>query len=101
MTSRKGHVAILGAFVADLSFRGSRLPVMGETLMTDVFKLGPGGKGSNQAIAARRAGADVTFISRLGRDAFGALARATYRRECISDAFLSEAPSSYTCAAFL
>lgn len=96
-----GRIAVLGVFVADLSFRGDRLPRMGETVMTDVFRLGPGGKGSNQAIAARRAGAEVTFISRLGDDAFGALARETYRREGISDAYLSTDPGSYTGAAFI
>jgi ribokinase len=95
------RIVVLGTFVADLSFRGDRLPVMGETVMTDYFRLGPGGKGSNQAIAARRAGAEVTFISRLGRDAFGALARETYRREGISDAWVSEDADSYTGAAFI
>jgi ribokinase len=47
------------------------------------FQLGPGGKGSNQAVAAARAGAPVSFISKLGNDPFGDLARATYLREGI------------------
>ncbi len=53
----KQGVAILGIFVADLAFRADRQPVMGETLMGSGFKMGPGGKGSNQAVAAARAGA--------------------------------------------
>ena len=48
-------VAILGIFVADLAFRAARQPAMGETLMGSGFKMGPGGKGSNQAVAAARA----------------------------------------------
>ena len=63
------------------------------------FKLGPGGKGSNQAIAARRAGAEVTFISKLGADAFGELARRTYRDEGISERFVFESAETGTGAA--
>lgn len=77
-------VAILGIFVADLAFRAGRQPEMGETLIGSGFKLGPGGKGSNQAVAAARAGAKVSFISRLGRDAFGDIAQATWTAEGIS-----------------
>lgn len=67
-------VVVLGVFVADASFRADRLPVMGETILGRSFSLGPGGKGSNQAVAAGRAGADVTFVSRLGQDTFGEMA---------------------------
>lgn len=78
-----GNVAILGIFVADLAFRAARQPAMGETVMGAGFKMGPGGKGSNQAVAAARAGASVSFVSRLGRDAFGEIAFATWRAENI------------------
>lgn len=77
------NVSILGIFVADLAFRAARQPAMGETIMGSGFKMGPGGKGSNQAVAAARAGANVTFISRLGRDAFGEIALSTWRGEKI------------------
>lgn len=80
----KQGVAILGIFVADLAFRAGRQPAMGETLMGSGFKLGPGGKGSNQAVAAARAGAKVSFISRLGKDAFGEIALATWKAEGIT-----------------
>lgn len=79
-----GGVAILGIFVADLTFRARRMPQIGETIAGSGFKLGPGGKGSNQAVAAARAGAEVTFISRIGADDFGAVALATWQREGIS-----------------
>ncbi len=80
----KQGVAILGIFVADLAFRANRQPVMGETLIGSGFKMGPGGKGSNQAVAAARAGAKVSLISRLGRDAFGDIALATWKAEGIT-----------------
>ena len=83
MNSHKG-VAILGIFVADLAFRAGRLPSIGETIAGSGFKVGPGGKGSNQAVAAARAGAIVTFISKIGRDEFGAIALATWKRENIT-----------------
>jgi len=67
-------VVILGVFVADASFRADRQPVMGETIMGHGFALGPGGKGSNQAVAAARAGGRVHFITRLGQDTFGDMA---------------------------
>ena len=77
-------VAILGIFVADLAFRAPRLPVVGETIAGSGFKMGPGGKGSNQAVAAARLGAPVTMISRIGRDEFGAMAVRTWRDEGIN-----------------
>lgn len=83
MAGGKG-VAILGIFVADLAFRAGRMPVMGETIAGSAFAMGPGGKGSNQAVAAARAGAKVTFISKLGRDAFGEIALDTWREEGIT-----------------
>eukprot|EP01041_Mallomonas_annulata_P027010 gene27010-48499_t len=82
-------VAILGAFVADLAVRAPRLPMIGETLIGSDSSLGPGGKGSNQAIAAARLGAKVRFITRLGRDAFADMARAIWTTDDI-DALVIE-----------
>ena len=65
-----GRIVILGVFVADTAYRADRAPSIGETIMGNSFALGPGGKGSNQAVAAARLGADVTFLSKLGRDPF-------------------------------
>jgi ribokinase len=79
-------VAVLGIFVADLAFRAARMPAIGETLAGAAFKMGPGGKGSNQAVAAARLGAKVTMISKLGRDEFGKMARETWAREGIAAA---------------
>jgi len=81
MAAKKNGVAILGVFVADVAFRAGRQPEIGETIIGSGFKLGPGGKGSNQSVAAARVGADVTFISRIGKDEFGAIALATWKKE--------------------
>lgn len=76
-------VFIVGIFVTDLTFRAARMPVLGETIAGSAFKMGPGGKGSNQAVAAARAGAKVTFCTRLGNDAFGRIALETWQAEGI------------------
>jgi ribokinase len=76
----KSSVVILGIYVADLAFRAARQPIMGETILGSSFAMGPGGKGSNQTVAAARAGADVTFITKLGKDDFGDRALAMYAK---------------------
>ena len=79
----RAPVAVLGIFVADLAFRAPRLPLMGETILGQGFKDGPGGKGSNQAIAAARAGGEARMITRIGRDTFGAMAQAAWAADGI------------------
>ncbi len=75
-----GRVCILGIFVADTAYRAARLPRVGETILGSGFALAAGGKGSNQAVAAGLAGAEVTFLSRLGDDAFADMAEAVWAR---------------------
>ena len=93
-------VAILGIFVADLAFRASRPPGIGETIIGSGFKMGPGGKGSNQAVAAARVGANVTFISKIGRDDFGRVALDTWQREGITTS-VAQSDTDPTGAAFI
>lgn len=70
-----GRVVVVGSFNVDHVWRCESLPVPGATLAGD-YRTGPGGKGFNQAMAARRAGADTVFVCALGNDAGGQLARA-------------------------
>lgn len=70
----KGKVCILGSFNVDIVARVERFPKGGETLMATDSSLGPGGKGSNQAMAASRAGAQVHFVSKVGKDQFSQFA---------------------------
>jgi ribokinase len=81
MADTKEGVAILGIFVADTAYMASRLPRIGETIIGSGFTVGPGGKGSNQAVAAARAGGKVSFISKIGRDTFGDMALSTWKAE--------------------
>ncbi len=95
------RIAILGIFVADLAFRAKRLPVMGETLLGQGFAMGPGGKGSNQSVAAARAGGDVSFIAKLGRDSFGDIALKTWAADGIDTSQVMISDSVPTGAAFI
>ena len=93
------RITVMGIFVADLAFRTSDLPAWGQTALGAEYRLGPGGKGSNQAVAAARLGASVSFICRVGRDAFGDLARATWRGDGIDTEFCFDTPGAATGAA--
>jgi ribokinase len=95
------RVTVMGSYVADLAFRIDHLPTWGETRMGQSFHLGPGGKGSNQAVAASRAGATVAFISKLGPDPFGEIARTLYREEKIDTQFVFASPNPTGAAAIL
>lgn len=95
-----GHIAILGVFVADTAYRADRPPRMGETLLGNSFALGPGGKGSNQAVAAARAGGETHFISKLGRDPFAELAFSIWQDAGVKPA-VSQHADSYTGAAYI
>jgi ribokinase len=94
-------VTVMGSYVADMAFRTEKLPAWGETYMGKEFRLGPGGKGSNQAVAAARAGARVSFISKLGRDALGDIARQTYREEGIDTRHLLDTEAATGAAAII
>lgn len=74
----KSGVTILGIFVADTAYLAKRMPAVGETIAGSGFSVGPGGKGSNQAVASARAGVKVSFISKIGKDTFGDMALQVY-----------------------
>jgi ribokinase len=94
-------VLVMGSFVADCAFRAARLPAWGETLMGSGFALGPGGKGSNQAVACARAGAATQFLSKLGDDAFGKMARDIWKSAGIDDSLVSTCDTATGAAAIL
>lgn len=75
-------ILVVGSFVQDLTFSTARFPSPGETVV-GAFLTGPGGKGSNQAVAARRAGAEVIFVGAVGEDSFAADARRFHEAEGI------------------
>src|SRR6516225_7823988 len=74
-------IVVVGSINLDLVARVARLPRPGETLAGSSFASCPGGKGANQALAARRAGADVALFGAVGSDAFAGPALAMLRAD--------------------
>lgn len=68
---RRPRVAVVGSANIDLTTFADRFPKPGETIFGQRFDLGFGGKGANQAVAARLCGADVFMVARVGSDLFG------------------------------
>lgn len=93
-------IVILGIFVADNVCRADRLPKIGETLLGSSFSIGPGGKGSNQAVAAGRAGGRVAFITRVGADDFAALGHRVWAEAGVQPVAIEDR-DSYTGVAFI
>ena len=69
--STRPRIAVVGSANVDLTTFSDRFPKPGETIFGDKFDLGFGGKGANQAVAARLCGADVFMVARVGDDLFG------------------------------
>lgn len=95
------RIVVFGSYVTDLTGRGMRFPVPGETVLGTSFQSGPGGKGSNQAVAAFRAGGDVVLVTKLGKDAFGRIARDFYTAEGMNTGELLEDETFETGAALI
>jgi len=92
-------ITIMGIFAVDLTFHTRCLPVWGETILGGDFRLGPGGKGSNQSVAAARLGAKVYFIGKVGDDSFGDVATRTLETEGVDTRFLTRTGEHATGAA--
>lgn len=94
-------VTVVGSFAVGLTLRAERFPVKGETLLGGDFDMGPGGKGSNQAVQIARLGANVEFVGRLGIDNFGVIGKKLYIDENVGSAFLSESDERNTGVGFI
>jgi ribokinase len=92
-------IVVMGIFVADVTFRTPSMPVWGETVLGSKFILGPGGKGSNQSVAIARLGGKAYFVTKVGNDAFGQMARDMYAAEGIDSRFVLSTTEHATGAA--
>jgi ribokinase len=74
-------ILVFGSINVDIIVPVPRLPIPGETVLGGDYAIVPGGKGANQALAARRAGADVVMVGAVGNDAFAEMALARLRQD--------------------
>ena len=99
MTSPK--IAVVGSYVVGMTMRTPRFAVVGESLIGTDFDMGPGGKGSNQAIGAARLGAQVNLLEKIGKDIFAQEAMNFYISEGMDTQDIIQDPDSYTGVAFI
>jgi len=81
-------IACVGSFIVELTSRVDRLPLPGETLLSDNFKFGAGGKGSNQTVAVKRAGGNIIFMAKIGTDILSKIARDHFHKEQIDEKYI-------------
>ena len=81
--AKRPRIAVVGSANIDLTTFAERFPKPGETIFGDKFDLGFGGKGANQAVAARLCGAEVFMVARVGSDLFGPATIENFRKQGI------------------
>ena len=89
-------ICIFGVFVADLCFFGNKIPTKGETVLGNNYIVGPGGKGSNQAIAAARLNGEVHFITKIGKDSHSEMALSLYKEAGVNIGSVIQDPNLST-----
>lgn len=77
------RILVIGSSNTDMTIKSDNLPLPGQTILGGRFIMGPGGKGANQAVAAKRLGGNVEFICKIGHDIFGKNAADGYKKEGI------------------
>lgn len=85
----KPRIMVVGSSNTDMVIKAGHLPAPGETVIGGEFRMVPGGKGANQAVAAARLGAAVWFVARVGIDVFGDTALENFRREGMHTEFVA------------
>ncbi|MBH49784.1 MAG: ribokinase [Candidatus Marinimicrobia bacterium] len=96
-----GKLTVIGSTNLDMIMQLERMPNPGETLLGGHYSTAPGGKGANQAVAAARAGAEVTFISCLGNDAIGDKALEDFAKDGINTTYIKSVDNTSTGVAFI
>ncbi|MGV3549627.1 ribokinase [Rhizobium sp.] len=97
----KPKITVVGSFAVGLTIRTPEIPFFGVTLFGSNFDMGPGGKGSNQAVATARLGADSTLVAMIGRDKFGEIATDLYQAEGVRSTHVRTTDASATGVGFI
>jgi len=94
-------VTVVGSFAVGMTLRTSRMPIFGETLIGSDFDMGPGGKGSNQAVATARLGAQSHFVGIIGHDKLGEIATELYKAEGVNTGLMEITTARATGVGFI
>lgn len=94
-------ITVVGSFAVGMTLRTSRMPIFGETLIGSDFDMGPGGKGSNQAVATARLGAASYFVGIIGDDKLGEIATDLYATEGVNTQYLQKTRDLATGVGFI
>uniref|UniRef100_A0A7C3MKW1 Ribokinase n=1 Tax=Dictyoglomus thermophilum TaxID=14 RepID=A0A7C3MKW1_DICTH len=90
------RITVIGSYNTDLVSKAPHLPKPGETILGGPFIMGPGGKGSNQAVCSARLGAEVYFIGCIGNDNFGKIAKDFLLKENVKVDYLKVTDKTHT-----
>jgi ribokinase len=96
-----GHIVVVGSINMDLVGKTGRMPRGGETLLGSDFRMVPGGKGANQAVAVARTGGHVKMLGRVGADIFGERLIANFQENGIDTRFVKTTPEVPTGVAII
>ncbi|HEV7254684.1 MAG TPA: ribokinase [Mesorhizobium sp.] len=88
MSGRAPNITVVGSFAVGLTIRAPKLPIFGETMLGRDFDMGPGGKGSNQAVATARLGARSSLVTAIGTDKLAGIATDLYLAEGVNTDFV-------------
>lgn len=99
--AKKCKVVVVGSFIVDITGFAHCFPKDGETVIGSAIKIGPGGKGSNQATAISRAGADVVMVTKIGSDVLSNIAHEHYAAEGMSRKYIYKTDEVPTGTAFI
>ncbi|HVO44487.1 MAG TPA: ribokinase [Aggregatilineales bacterium] len=95
------QITVVGSFAVGMTLRTNRMPIFGETLIGADFDMGPGGKGSNQAVGTARLGASSYFVGIIGDDKLGEIATDLYAAEGVNTQYLHKTRDMATGVGFI
>lgn len=98
---KKAKIVVVGSFISDITAFVPHFPREGETVIGSSLNFGPGGKGSNQATAAARSGAEVVMVAKTGDDTLSDIQHKHYLREGMTEKYIFRTKESQTGTCFI
>ena len=96
-----GKITVIGSSNTDMIMQLEKIPGPGETLLGNQFSTAAGGKGANQAVAASRAGGEVSFVACIGKDLLGDSAIDGFKKDNIDTTYVNRTSDNPSGVAFI